>query len=129
MINYNGKNYKKRTQTASFDELVDSGEDENHTLGEHEITLGGIIDMFVEQCYVKLPELFTKEMDQKVADAILTIFKVRADLNIFKKKALYIYIREITDCTTPTVTRVIGILKEEFYNLYFKIQKAGYEIK
>ena len=59
-------------------------------------------------------ELFTKEQDREVADAVLTLFRTRYDVEIFKKKALYIYIREMTECETPTLTRVINKLRDEF---------------
>ncbi len=32
--------------------------------------------------------------------------------------SLYIYIREMTDCETPHLTRVISVLKESFYKKY-----------
>ena len=88
-----------------------------------------MVDVFVTQSYDNLYEMFPKEQDQHVADAILTLFKTRYDLEIFKKKALYIYIREMTDCETPTLTRVINKLKEEFYKIYKLYQEAGYTIQ
>ena len=56
---------------------------------------------------------------------ILTIFSKRRDLDIFKKKALYIYIREMTDCETPHLTKVVNKLKDEFYKLYDSYISAG----
>ena len=66
-----------------------------------------------------------KDQDKQIADAILTVFSTRKDLEIFKKKALYIYIREITDCKTPHLTRVIKTLKERFYELYEERHDTG----
>ena len=63
--------------------------------------------------------------DRKIADAVLTIFKTRNDLDIFKKKALYIYIREMTDCETPALTKVINVLKEDFREKYLKLYEQG----
>ena len=60
-----------------------------------------------------------------IADAILTIFSKRKDLDIFKKKALYIYIREMTDCETPHLTKVVNKLKDEFYVMYDKYISLG----
>ena len=75
--------------------------------------------------YDQLEEIFTKESEMKIADAILTIFSKRRDLDIFKKKALYIYIREMTDCETPHLTKVVNKLKDEFYKLYDNYISAG----
>tara|TARA_R100001591_G_C4314780_1_gene173845 strand:- start:713 stop:979 length:267 start_codon:yes stop_codon:yes gene_type:complete len=81
--------------------------------------------MYIEYAYSTLDEVFTKESELKIADAILTIFKTRQDLDIFKKKALYIYIREMTDCETPHLTKVVNKLKEQYYELYDKYNEVG----
>jgi hypothetical protein len=73
--------------------------------------------------------MFIKTEDKKIADAVLTIFKTRNDLDIFKKKALYIYIREMTDCDTPKLTKVVTILKEDFKVKYQLLYDLGYLTK
>ena len=83
------------------------------------------MDDWVDEMYEKIDTIFVKEQELKIADAVLTIFKTRSDLQMFKKKALYIYIREMTDCETPHLTRVISKLKEEFYNKYQKYYDIG----
>ena len=89
------------------------------------ITLKQVFDEYIEDMYEKLDELFTKEEDKQIADAVLTLFRKRNDLDIFKKKALYIYIREITGTETPYLTKVINILKGEFYTTYNKLNEKG----
>lgn len=129
LINYNNRNYKKVKQIGTFDEMVDSWESEDEFEHERVITLSALIDNFVKQSYDKMYNIFPKDYEQRVADAVLTLFKSRGDLEIIKKKALYIYVREMTDCETPVLTRVISKLKVEFYTLYTKYQEAGYEIQ
>lgn len=129
LINYNNKNYKKLKQVGSFEEMEESYEVDGVEQEERLITLAKIVDLFVEVSYGNLEEMFTKQQEQEVADAILTLFKTRYDLEIFKKKALYIYIREMTDCETPVLTKVINRLKEEFYAILMKHQEAGYTIQ
>jgi hypothetical protein len=129
LINYNNRNYKKLKQVGSFEEIEDSYETGLDKQNSRQIPLAKVVDAFVENSYENLYEFFSKEQDQHVADAILTLFKTRHDLEIFKKKALYIYIREMTDCETPTLTRVINKLKEEFYKTYKLYQEAGYTIQ
>jgi len=129
LINYNNKNYKKLKQVGSFDDMEDSYEtgldDDNSQI----ITLSKLVSIYVVNMYESIESNFPKEQDQRVADAVLTLFKSRHDLEIFRKKALYIYIREMTDCETPTLTKVISKLKEEFYKLYNIYQEAGYYIQ
>jgi hypothetical protein len=129
LINYNNKNYKKLKQVGSFDEIADSWETEEEKDDVRVISLAKVVDLFVKNSYSNLRTIFTKEQDQKVADAVLTLFKTRNDLEIFKKKALYIYIREMTDCETPTLTKVITELKKEFYKTYRIYQDAGFSIE
>jgi len=132
LINYNNKNYKKLLQHGNFDNLEENIDDTDRLYGKtadpyHDsaLTLGQLIDLFVEKTYDRIETLFSKESELKVADAVLTIFKTRNDIGIFKKKALYIYIREMTDCETPHLTRVISKLKIEFYELYQKYEEEG----
>lgn len=118
LINYNNKNYKKLKQIGSFDDMEDSFEVNTDLDSPSAVTLSMFLDEWVEEMYEQLNTLFIRESELKIADAVLTIFKTRHDLDIFKKKALYIYIREMTDCETPHLTKVIAKLKEEFYNKY-----------
>lgn len=129
LINYNNRNYKKLKQVGSFEEMEDSYEVEGVNNSGRRVTLAVVVNLFVENSYNKIEEFFPKEQDQKVADAILTLFRTRHDLEIFRKKALYIYIREMTDCETPTLTRVISKLKEEFYRIHKSYQEAGFTIQ
>ena len=126
LINYNNKNYKKLKQIGSFDDIQDSYEHDITVVDNmHRKPLSAFVDRWVEDMYSKLEDLFVKDADIHVADAVLTIFKTRHDLDIFKKKALYIYIREITDCDTPQLTRVINILRSDFKNKYQKLYDQG----
>ena len=127
LINYNNKNYKRLKQIGSFSDMEESY-DSNIRDKDGEaagITLAQFLDKWVESMYEQLEEMFPKPADTKIADAVLTIFKTRNDLDIFKKKALYIYIREMTDCETPALTKVINILKEDFKEKYQKLYDQG----
>ena len=44
----------------------------------------------------------------------------------FNKKALYIYIREITDVETPIITKVTKILKKLYKKLYSEYAIIGH---
>jgi len=125
LINYNNKNYKKLKQIGSFDDMEESFEGSMNVKLPGGITLSQFLDMWVEKAYDKMDVLFNKDSEKRIADAVLTIFKTRNDLDIFKKKALYIYIREMTDCETPHLTKVISILKDDFYSIYYKYHEKG----
>ena len=125
LINYNNKNYKKLKQIGSFDDMEESYEGSMNVKLPGGITLSQFLDMWIEKTYDKLDNLFAKDSEKRIADAVLTIFKTRHDIDIFKKKALYIYIREMTDCETPHLTRVISVLKDDFYEIYHRYHEKG----
>ena len=64
--------------------------------------------------------VFKKPADQKVADAVMLVFKRRENLDICNKKAsgaIYIpYITMILD--TPQITQVVKVLKKHYKKLY-----------
>lgn len=125
LINYNNKNYKKLKQVATLNDMEEQLEDEVDLNSPSHKSLSNFLDEWVDEMYDNLEETFDKEVDMRVADAILTIFKTRQDIDIFKKKALYIYIREITDCDTPVLTKVINVLKSKWYSKYQRYYDLG----
>ena len=125
LINYNNKNYKQLKRRGTFEEYEAGFDDPDHFEEEDALSLSQLIDYFVEVCYEDLEVMCDKESDKKIADAVLTVFKTRNDIEIFRKKALYIYIREMTDCKTPHLTAVINKLKERFYEIYTEKHDLG----
>jgi len=125
LINYNNKNYKRLKQVGSFSEMEESYDGTQTYLDDERITLSKFIDGWVAATYDCLDEMFIKQSEKEIADAVLTLFKTRHDLEIFKKKALYIYIREMTDCETPSLTKVISVLKEDFKSKYMVLHEQG----
>ena len=125
LINYNNKNYKKLKQIGSFDDMEESYNPDNSDINDGTITLSSFMDEWVTQTDANLEDILPKEEEQKIGDAVLTLFKTRSDLDIFKKKALYIYIREMTECDTPKLTKVISILRDDFKEKYQKLYDLG----
>lgn len=125
LINYNNKNYKRLKQLTSMDAWEGSYDLDTPDLHPDAMKLKQFFDIYIQHMYEKLGTLFTKEADHQVADAVLTLFEKRNDLDIFKKKALYIYIREMTGTETPYLTKVINVLKEEFYDMYNQYYEKG----
>ena len=127
LILYNNNNYKKKK--AKVDPLA-ADEDEGvlHQLGrdERKKEIKDFIDYFTEYVDKHMFSMFKKTQDIKVCDAINTLFKRRENLEIFNKKALYIYIREMTDVETPVITKVTKILKKLYKKLYIEFDKKGY---
>ena len=132
LIVYNTKNYKKRVQKAPVDELY---KDDNYSynMGEEKEKekLGIFIDTYIKYVEDRFDKFFPKGNDAKVADAILELFRKRENLEIFNKKALYIYIREIMathglEVKTPKITKIANKLYGLFKNNYVYYLETGY---
>jgi hypothetical protein len=128
LIVYNENNYKKLQEKAD----VDESDDDQMMLYEYDINIEkpfdeiAFIDLYVKYIDTHLFKLFPKEQDAQTADAIIELFRKRESLEIFNKKALYIYIREISDISTPQITKIIKKLKIIYTQLYNKYYTDGY---
>jgi hypothetical protein len=127
LILSNQKNYKKRIETSPI-ELLE--EDERHSYdmedSPYNERLSMYIDDFTDHCTKNIYKIFPKEYDAQIADAILELFRKREHLDIFNKKALYIYIREIIDVKTPKITKIANQLYDIFKKGYVFYLEHGY---
>jgi hypothetical protein len=117
LIIYNQKNYKKLVNRTNIDDV---GEDFESITGLHsqsdpyEIDSSEVFGRFVKEIDDNLLDMFPKKEEAQVADAIVEIFKKKDKIDIFNKKALFIYIKEITDVQSNTITKVIKKLKTTY---------------
>ena len=127
LILSNQKNYKKRIDTAPI-EILEESENHSYNLDESSYNerLSSFIDLYIEHCTQNIYNLFPKEYDAQIADAILELFRKRENLDIFNKKALYIYIREIIDVKTPKITKIANQLYDIFKQNYVFYLEQGY---
>ena len=127
LILSNQKNYKKRIDKAPVSVLE---EDENHSYvidwdNVHD-RLSLFLDEYVEYVTENIYTLFPKGNDAQIADAILEIFRKRENIDVFNKKALYIYIREMVDVKTPKITKIANRLYAIFKDNYIFYIETGY---
>ena len=114
LIIYNQKNYKKLVSKAEIGEQHDDNALVNSIIvkePEPELDRLDVVELFVKYVDDNLLDLFDKTDEAKVADAILEIFKKRENIDIFNKKAVFIYVKEMTDTQSNTITKVIKKLK------------------
>ncbi len=141
LIASNQKNYKKRLDFLSLDDLHLEQEDNQYAYGEpldneentpetlmldQENNLTKFMNEYVEYCTTNIYEIFPKKEQAKIADAILELFRKRNDIALFKKKALYIYIREMTDVKTGKITKVAKVLAAIYKKHYLFYLENGY---
>lgn len=124
LILYNNNNYKKLQEHATIEDI---DEDKNTILetireAEDKSDTDKFIDQFVMYVDNNMKNIFPKPQDAKTADAIIELFRKRESLEIFNKKALYIYIREMTEANTPQITRVtkkLDTIRKKLFNDYY----------
>lgn len=150
LINSNKVNYKKKLEFASLDDEDDSDEfisddlyfynsnknndsfiEEDPYVETFEIktqtdSLSDFMDSFIEYCNNNLNKLFPKNSEARIADAVLEIFRKREHIDVFNKKALYLYIKEIIDVKTPKITKVSNKLYSLFRDKYVFYLENGY---
>lgn len=113
LIIYNQKNYKKFLSKTEIKNESEEEETQSFMTDEQEPELDklDVLEMFIKRVDDNLLDMFTKEDELKVADAVLEIFKKRENIDIFNKRAVFIYVREMTDAESNTITKVIKKLK------------------
>ena len=89
------------------------------------------LDAYVKYVEERFDKFFPKGNDAQVADAILELFRKRENIEIFNKKALYIYIREIMathglEVKTPKITKISNKLSDIFKEKYTFYLENGY---
>jgi hypothetical protein len=132
LILYNNANYKKlkdRAPVEAADEdktilvdLVKNSEDD----GDQVYETSSFLKQFTKYVDAKLFDLFPKQRDAQIADAIMELFRKNENIDIFNKKALYIYIKEITDASTPQITKIIKRLKVVYVKKYNEYYEHGH---
>ena len=127
-ILYNDKNYKSKIKKVSTDELL-KDDTHSYTIETSSVNekLSKFMDEYVEFVSLNIYELFPKEFDAKIADAVLELFRKRESIDVFNKKALYIYIHEmIPEVKTPKITKIAGVLYDVFKKNYLFYLDQGY---
>ena len=129
LILYNTKNYNKKIKKVGVDELTKDTSKHTYnsdSYGKKKDELSEYIDLFVDYTTENILELFPKKNDAQIADAILELFRKREVLEVFNKKALYIYIREMVEVKTPKITKIADKLHDIFKSNYVHYLEYGY---
>ena len=130
LILYTTKNYNTKIKKVDIDVLVQDNSPHSYDMddigGETVDDLSKYIDIFVNHVTENIYELFPKKNDAQIADAVLELFRKRDTIDVFNKKALYIYIREIVDVKTPKITKVADKLHNIFKSKYYFYLENGH---
>ena len=130
LILYNNNNYKKLKQRAGVEDIdndqsitIDLVNNQNIDSPKDEAT--EFIEYLIKYMDLYLFDHFPKHEDAKTADAIMSLFRRRENIEVFNKKAIYIYIREMTDQSTPQITKVLKKMKKVYKKLMTQYIDSG----
>ena len=119
LILLNNNNYKK------FNQNVEIGEDhEEHTVQLQQVDkhhaqqeMNDFMRLMVEYFEKNANKIFPKKKDVNIANAIVELLRNSNRIDIFNKKTLYLYIREISDCKTQNITKILTKMKQHYHNI------------
>jgi hypothetical protein len=113
LILINNGNYKRYKKTDLLSQMPETWNPENDFYKEQQgDEFSEFKDLMLEYWDKNLTKVFTKKRDIQIADAILELFRRSQFIENFNKKHLYLLIREMTDCKTHYITKVVNVMKE-----------------
>jgi len=127
LILHNNGNYKRFKNTSLLSEMPETWNPENdfnevQTTNEyHEFK-----ELMLKYWDKHLTRVFTKKRDIQIADAVLELFRRSQYIENFNKKHLYLLIREMTDCKTHYITKVVNEMKKHQKKMLNDYLETGY---
>ncbi len=126
LILNNNNNYKKMKSHRELDilDFKRNLSSESQVVDDKE-TYEEFTEMMLDYWENNLPNIFKRQKDILVADAVLELFRRSQNMENFNKKALYVLIREMTGSNTQHITRVVNVMKRYYKRLFKEFQSTG----
>ncbi len=121
--NKNYKNYKIHDKMEVLDYSTNIKEKQN--AGDIADFNKEYVEEMLEYWDNNLTNIFRRQKDILVADAVLEMFRRRENIENFNKKAIYILIREMTGSKTQHITRIVNLMKKYNANLTKEFMNTG----
>ena len=113
LIFHNNNNYKRYNQhvdisdTPSESSVCLQTEDAHHK----DVQTQEFMKLLVAYWEKNITKIFTKAKDLNIAYAVIELFRNCDRIENFNKKTLYLYIRELSNCKTQQITKIINKMK------------------
>ena len=126
LILNNNNNYKKMKIHDKLDVLdYKRNISSERSLSESDEFNIEFVNQMLDYWDNNITNIFRRQKDILVADAVLELFRKRDVIENFNKKALYIMIREMTGSNTQHITRVINQMKAYYFNMVDEFSTYG----
>lgn len=119
LIALNNSTYKRFNQHVDISEERDENTIQLQSEDQHykKAELEEFMKLMVTFWENNVGKIFTKQRDLDIANAVIELFRRSDRIDAFNKKALYLYIREISSCKTQQITKVINKMKQYQSNI------------
>lgn len=126
LILKNNANYKRFKQTPTISEMPEGWtvEDDFHQR-EMDKDYKEFKQLMLEWWDENLNTVFNKRRDIQIADAVLELMRRSEYIENFKKKHLYLLIREMAGCKTHYITKVVNTMKEYHHEMFDEYLQHG----
>ena len=126
LILHNNKNYKHykihdKMEVLDYGNALTNKQDEYDAAEFNKTYVEEMLNYWDEN----LTNIFRRQKDILVADAVLEMFRRRENIENFNKKALYILIREMTGSKTQHITRIVNVMKKYNTRLQTEFTNTG----
>ena len=126
LILHNNKNYKNykihdKMDVLDYGSNIRASQELNEIANFNKEYVNQMLDYWEEN----LTNIFKRQKDILVADAVLEMFRRRENVENFNKKALYILIREMTGSKTQHITRIVNVMKKYNIQLMTEFRNRG----
>jgi len=113
LIFHNNTNYKRFNQHVGISDTPTESSVCLHTTDAYhkDVELDEFMTLMITYWENNVQKIFTKQKDLNIANAIVELFRNYKRIDCFNKKALYFYIREMSDCRTQQITKVVNKFK------------------
>jgi len=127
LILKNNGNYKRWKQNSLLSEMPETWNPENDfEVVQENNEFKEFKYMMIAYWDRNLNSVFTKKRDLQIADAVLELFRRSDHIENFNKKHLYLLIREMTDCKTHYITKVVNVMKQHQKKMLNEYLEHGY---
>ncbi len=129
LILYNNGNYRKFKKHVSVDDEettnIDLELSSIPTNPTNKKEISEFFKLMIDYWDVNIEKIFKKQNELQIAYAVLEIFRNSDRIENFNKKALYLYIREMTNCKTQNITKVVNKMKDMQKRIQIEYKETG----
>lgn len=126
LILENNSNYSRWKKTSLLSAMPEGWDAENNFYRDELASeLSEFRELMIRYWDINLNKIFRKKRDLQIANAVVELFRRIDSIENFNKKHLYLLIREMTDCKTHYITKIVKVMKEHYRNLINEYLDTG----